>query len=86
MKVINDAAMQALGSYKKGKMLFPGIGNGTGVGDDRGWTPGADGAGAPAFKRATYEDYVGLRGLQRLGKKKWREKVDEVAETADCGA
>jgi polyphosphate glucokinase len=78
VKVINDAAMQALGSYKKGRMLFLGLGTGLGS------AMIVDGHLEPMelahlpYKRATYEDYVGLRGLRRLGKKRWRENVEEV--------
>src|SRR5689334_4633055 len=78
VKVVNDAAMQALGSYKKGKMLFLGLGTGLGS------TLIVDGLVEPMelghlpYKKATYEDYVGLRGLERLGKKRWREQVFDV--------
>jgi polyphosphate glucokinase len=79
-KVMNDAAMQALGSYQGGKMLFLGLGTGLGS------TLIADGvveamelAHLP-YRKATYEDYVGLRGLERLGKKKWRKHVTDVIE------
>jgi polyphosphate glucokinase len=77
-KVANDAAMQALGSYEGGKMLFLGLGTGLGS------TLVVDGVVVPMelghlpFRKATFEDYVGQRGRDRLGKKKW-EKV--VAET-----
>ena len=80
VKVINDAAMQALGSYKKGKMLFLGLGTGLGS------TMIVDGVVEPMelahlpYRNATYEDYVGLRGIQRLGKKKWRQHVADVVE------
>jgi polyphosphate glucokinase len=78
VKVINDAAMQALGSYKSGKLLFLGLGTGLGS------TMVVDGRVEPMelghlpYKKATYEDYVGLRGLERYGKKKWREYVEDV--------
>jgi polyphosphate glucokinase len=78
VKVINDAAMQALGSYHEGKMLFLGLGTGLGS------TMIADGILEPMelghlpYKKATYEDYVGERGLARLGKKKWRQAVEDV--------
>jgi polyphosphate glucokinase len=78
VKVINDAAMQALGSYKRGKMLFLGLGTGLGS------TLVVDGIVEPLelghlpYKRGTYEDYVGLRGLVRRGKKKWRQDVADV--------
>ncbi len=78
VKVINDAAMQALGSYKGGRMLFLGLGTGLGS------TMIIDGDIEPMelghlpYKKATYEDYVGLRGLKRFGKKKWRGYVEDV--------
>jgi polyphosphate glucokinase len=77
-KVLNDAAMQALGSYKKGKMLFLGLGTGLGS------TLIVDGIVEPMelghlpYKKATYEDYVGDRGLERFGKKSWRKHVSDV--------
>jgi polyphosphate glucokinase len=76
--VINDAAMQALGSYRGGKMLFLGLGTGLGS------TLIVEGVIEPMelahlpYRKGTYEDYVGLRGLDRLGKKKWRHQVTEV--------
>jgi polyphosphate glucokinase len=78
VKVINDAAMQALGSYNGGKMLFLGLGTGLGS------TLIVDGIVEPMelghlpYKKGTYEDYVGIRGLLRLGKKKWRQAVADV--------
>ncbi len=79
--VINDAAMQALGSYEGGSMLFLGLGTGLGT------AMVVDGiiepmeiAHLPYKKGKTYEDYVGLRGLTRLGKKKWRRQVIRVAQ------
>jgi predicted NBD/HSP70 family sugar kinase len=78
VKVINDAAMQALGSYDGGRMLFLGLGTGLGS------AMIVDGILEPMelahlpYKKATYEDYVGLAGLKRLGKKKWRGKVLNV--------
>jgi len=78
VKIINDAAMQALGSYRGGKLLF--LGFGTGLGS----AMIADGLVEPMelghlpYKKATYEDYVGLRGLKRHGKKKWRKHVADV--------
>ena len=78
VKIVNDAAMQALGSYKGGKMLFLGLGTGLGS------TVIADGIVEPMelahlpYRKGTYEDYVGLRGLEKRGKKKWRRHVAEV--------
>jgi polyphosphate glucokinase len=79
-KVVNDAAMQALGAYDGGRMLFLGLGTGLGS------AMVIDGIVEPMelghlpFKKATYEDYVGIRGLKRLGRKRWRKKVLEVIE------
>ena len=75
VKVINDAAMQALGSYKGGTMLFLGLG--TGLGSAlmvRGHIVPME-LGALSYRKRTIEDYVGARGLQKLGKKKWRKAV-----------
>ena len=78
VKVVNDAAMQALGSYKGGKMLFLGLGTGLGS------AMIVDGIVEPMelghlpYKRRTFEDYVGVRGYDRLGKKKWRQQVADV--------
>jgi polyphosphate glucokinase len=80
VKIINDAAMQALGSYEGGRMLFLGLGTGLGT------TMIVDGLLEPMelghlpYKKKTYEDYVGLRGLKRVGKKKWRQYVADVVE------
>jgi|SRR5579859_2074002 len=80
VKVINDAALQALGSYKRGKMLFLGLGTGLGS------TVIVDGMVEPMelghlpYKKATFEDYVGVRGLKKYGKKKWRRYVADVVE------
>jgi polyphosphate glucokinase len=78
VKVINDAAMQALGSYKGGRMLFLGLGTGLGT------AMIINGALQPMelahlpYRKQTYEDYVGLRGIQRYGKKQWRKYVTDV--------
>ncbi len=78
VKVVNDAAMQALGNYKGGKMLFLGLGTGLGS------TMIVDGIVEPMelghlpYKKRTFEDYVGVRGLERLGKKRWRRNVADV--------
>jgi polyphosphate glucokinase len=78
VQVVNDAAMQALGSYKRGKMLFLGLGTGLGS------TLVADGVLEPMelghlpYKKGTYEDYVGARGLEKYGKRKWRRHVADV--------
>lgn len=79
VKVINDAAMQALGSYKGGRMLFLGLGTGLGSAlvVDGALEP-TELAHLPYKKGRTYEDYVGRVGLKRLGKKKWRRHVNDV--------
>ncbi len=78
VKVINDAAMQALGGYKRGRMLFLGLGTGLGS------AMIVDGIVVPMelahlpYKKGTYEDYVGVRGLKKHGKKRWRRHVADV--------
>jgi polyphosphate glucokinase len=79
VKIINDAAMQALGSYRKGRMLFLGLGTGLGsalVVD--GLLEPMELAHLPYRKGRTYEEYLGLAGVRRLGKKKWRRHVAKV--------
>jgi polyphosphate glucokinase len=79
VRIINDAAMQALGSYKGGRMLFLGLGTGLGsamVID--GVLEPMELAHLPYKKGRTYEEYVGKSGLKRLGKKKWRRAVVDV--------
>ena len=80
-RVINDAALQAIGSYRGGRMLFLGLGTGLGsalIADDV-LLP-AELAHLPYKNGRTYEDYLGVRGLERLGKKKWRQHVADVVE------
>jgi polyphosphate glucokinase len=81
VKIINDAAMQALGSYKGRRMLFLGLGTGLGSAliVDNVLEP-MELAHLPFKKGRSYEDYVGLAGLERLGKKKWRRQVKEVVQ------
>jgi len=80
VKVVNDAAMQALGSYKRGKTLFLGLGTGLGS------ALIVDGIIEPMelghlpYKKATFEDYVGVRGLEKYGKKTWRRYVADVVK------
>jgi predicted NBD/HSP70 family sugar kinase len=81
VRIINDAAMQALGSYQGGCMLFLGLGTGLGS------AMIVDGILEPmelahlTYKKGkTYEDYLGSRGLERSGKKKWRQRVVKVSE------
>lgn len=79
VRVINDAAMQALGSYAGGRMLFLGLGTGLGsalIVD--GVLEPMELAHLPYKKGRTYEEYVGRAGLKRLGKKKWRRAVADV--------
>lgn len=81
VRVINDAAMQALGSYEGGKMLFLGLGTGLGTAlIIDGVLQPMELAHMPYRKGRTYEDYIGERGLERMGKKRWREHVNEIAE------
>jgi polyphosphate glucokinase len=81
VKTVNDAAMQALGGYEGGKMLFLGLGTGLGsalivdgviAAMELGHLHYADGC--------TYEEYLGAQGRRRLGNKKWRGKVESVVE------
>jgi polyphosphate glucokinase len=78
VKVLNDAAMQALGSYKGGKMLFLGLGTGLGSAMILDGIVEPMELGHLPYKRRTFEDYVGVRGYERLGKKKWRKEVADV--------
>lgn len=78
VKLMNDAAMQALGSYKKGKMMFLGFGTGLGAAFViDGVAESRELAHLP-YKKRTYEDYVGRKALQKLGKKKWRKNVEII--------
>jgi polyphosphate glucokinase len=80
VRIINDAAMQALGGYEAGKMLFLGLGTGLGT------AMIVDGIIEPMelahlpYKKATFEDYIGQRGMDRAGKKKWAANVADVIE------
>lgn len=79
LKIMNDAALQALGSYRGGGMLFLGLGTGLGsalISDDR--IVPMELAHLPYRNNKTFEDYVGERGLDRLGKRKWRKHVGKV--------
>ena len=78
--IMNDAAMQALGSYKGGSMLFLGLGTGLGSAMIVDGRLEPMGLGHLPYRKATYEDYIGVRGLQRLGKKKWRKYVADVVK------
>jgi polyphosphate glucokinase len=78
VRIINDAAMQALGSYEGGKMLFLGLGTGLGS------AMIVDGIVEPMelahlpYKKGLFEDYIGIRGLKRVGKTKWRRYVKDI--------
>ena len=80
VKIINDAAMQALGSYQGGTMLFLGLGTGLGS------AMVCDGTVVPlelahlGVGKRTFEDDLGIRGLKRLGRKKWQKRVEAVTE------
>jgi len=79
VKLINDAAMQALGGYRRGRMLFLGLGTGLGsalIID--GLLEPMELGHLPYKKGRTFEDYVGIRGLERYGKKRWRKHVLDV--------
>jgi polyphosphate glucokinase len=85
VRMLNDAAMQALGSYEGGKMLFLGLGTGLGS------ALIIEGIVAPLemgrlpYRKRTFEDYVGVHGLELFGKKKWREYVaDVIARLTDA--
>lgn len=80
VKVINDAAMQALGSYHGGKMLFLGLGTGFGATVIMDWVIEPLELGRFHYKKRTLEYYVGNRGLKRQGRKKWQRQVEEVVE------
>src|SRR5882762_8534293 len=81
VKIVNDAAMQALGTYKGRRMLFLGLGTGleSAMIVD-GLLEPMEVAHLPYKKGRTYEDYLGIRGLKRLGKKTWRRHVADVVE------
>jgi polyphosphate glucokinase len=80
VRLVNDAAMQAVGSYEGGEMLFLGLGTGLGS------TMIVDGFVEPMeighlpFKNKTYEDYLGKRGLKRLGEKHWLKAVNKITD------
>ena len=79
VRVVNDAAMQALGSYRGGRMLFLGLG--TGLGSAlvlEGLLQPLEMAHLPYRNGKTYEDFLGKRGLDRVGKKRWRQLVGEI--------
>jgi polyphosphate glucokinase len=81
VKVVNDALMQAIGSYEGGRMLFLGLGTGLGAAmiADNIAQP-MELAHLPYKKGKSFEDYVGERGLEKRGKKKWRKHVFDVVD------
>jgi predicted NBD/HSP70 family sugar kinase len=86
VRILNDAAIQALGSYQGGRMLFLGLGTGLGsalVAD--GVLEPLELAHLPYRNRRSYEDYVGLRGYKRLGRKRWTKHVARVVELLKHG-
>lgn len=80
VKVLNDAAMQALGSYIRSKLLFLGLGTGLGSAAVADGTVEPMELGRLPYKKGTFEDYVGVRSLEKNGKKKWRRYVTDVVE------
>ena len=80
VKVVNDAAMQALGSYRGGRMLFLGLGTGLGTAMIVNGIVEPMELGHLPYKKGTFEDYVGDAGLHRAGKKRWRKLVKDVIE------
>src|SRR5271156_636651 len=82
VKILNDAAMQAVGSYKGGRMLFLGLGTGLGSAMIvNGILQPMELAHLGYKNGKSYEDYLGLRGLKRMGKKKWRRYVAKVTKS-----
>jgi len=86
VKIINDAAMQALGAYAGGRMLFLGLGTGLGSAlvAETVLMP-LELAHLPYRRGRTYEDYLGIRGFVRLGRKKWTRHVHEVVDVLKAG-
>jgi len=79
VRIVNDAAMQAMGSYQGGRMLFLGLGTGLGSALVAGGVlEPLELAHLPYRNGRTYEDYAGLRGLKRLGRKKWQSHVEKI--------
>jgi polyphosphate glucokinase len=77
-RIVNDAAMQALGSYDSGKMLFLGLGTGLGSALVTNGLVQPMELGHLPFREQTFEDYVSERALERRGTKRWREDVADV--------
>ena len=84
VKVVNDAVMQAVGSYKGGKMLFLGLGTGLGSAMILDGMIEPMELGHLPYKKATFEDYVGIRGVKKYGKQKWRRFVKDVVKRLEA--
>ena len=80
VRIVNDAVMQALGSYRGGRMLFLGLGTGPrrGARASRATCSRSRSRTCPYRNGKTYEDFLGKRGLDRMGKKRWRRLVAEI--------
>src|SRR5262249_26134011 len=76
VKLINDAAMQALGSYEGGEMLFLGLGTGLGATIVADWVVVPLELGQLSYRKGTYENYLGNAALKRLGREKWQRHVE----------
>lgn len=86
VRILNDAALQALGSYQGGRMLFLGLGTGLGSAlIANGMLEPLELAHLPYRNGRTYEDYAGLRGMKRMGKKKWTEHVFKIVALLQHG-
>jgi predicted NBD/HSP70 family sugar kinase len=86
VKLVNDAAMQALGAYQGGRMLFLGLGTGLGSAlVAEGVLMPLELAHLPYREGRTYEDYLGQRGLDRLGRRKWTRHVNDVVALLQHG-
>ena len=80
VRIMNDAAMQALGSYRSGNMLFLGLGTGLGTAMVcNGLVEPMELAHLP-YKKGTFEDYAGLRGLEKYGQKKWQRHIFDIVK------
>jgi polyphosphate glucokinase len=80
VRMVNDAAMQALGAYRGGRMLFLGFGTGLGSAMILDHVLAPMELGHLPYRKGTFEDYVGLRGLRKYGRRKWRAHVADVIE------
>jgi len=79
VRMLNDAAMQALGSYRGGRMLFLGLGTGLGAALVlEGLVQPLEIAHLPYRSGLTYEDFLGKRAQDRMGKRRWRRMVHEI--------